>query len=235
MNIAIILSGGQGCRMDMDIPKQYIEIDGSPIIAWCLETFVKHRAIDALIIVLDPQWQTFVASLPVLTDSGKPIWYAPSGDTRQQSIYNGLKRAKECGASDEDIVVIHDGVRPLVDEEMICGVLDGCRDFDGAIASVAVKDNIYVACTEKRGEINDALWRRALFTGQTPEAYRFGKYLEIHERTSDKEIAVVTGGAEFAFRHGLKVTLTEGKDRNLKLTVPDDLEIFKILIRHEWK
>ena len=117
MNIAIILSGGQGCRMGADVPKQYIEIGGKPVIAWCRETFVKQSAIDALIIVLDLQWQTFVASLPVLAGSGKPVWYAPSGRTRQQSIYNGLKRAKECGASDEDIVVIHDGVRPLVDEE----------------------------------------------------------------------------------------------------------------------
>lgn len=81
--------------MGTDVPKQYIEIGGKPVIAWCLETFVKHSAIDALIIVLDLQWQTFVASLPVLSGSIKPIYYAYSGDTRQQSIYNGLKRAKE--------------------------------------------------------------------------------------------------------------------------------------------
>lgn len=224
MNIAIILSGGQGCRMDMDIPKQYIEVDGRPIIAWCLETFVKHRAIDALIIVLDPQWQTFVASLPVLSGPDKPIYYAHSGDTRQQSIYNGLKRAEECGTVDEDIVIIHDAARPSVSIRVIDDVLNACSGCDGAIAVLPVADTIYMSTDGLY--LSGLLPRDMLFAGQTPEAFRFKKYLRVHETLPQEDWRTMKGGLEIAYRGGLIIKFVQGAESNFKLTVPDDLERF---------
>lgn len=229
MNIAIILSGGQGCRMGADVPKQYIEIDGRPVIAWCLETFVKHSAIDALIIVLDPQWQTFVSSLPVLSGFDKPIYYAHSGDTRQQSIYNGLKRAKECGTADEDVVIIHDAARPSVSVRVIDDVIRTCSICDGAIPVLQVTDTVYL-CSDGVS-LSGLLSRDTLFAGQTPEAFRFGKYLRIHESLPQEDWRTLKGSSEIAYRGGLKIRLVSGDKSNFKLTDPDDLKRFAITLQ----
>ena len=143
-NIAIILSGGVGSRMGSKIPKQYIEIGGKPVIAYCLEQFANHRRIDAVIIALAAEWRSFVSDLLVVKTMRQPLYFANQGETRQHSIYNALKCAKEQGYNDEDIVIIHDAARPMVDSEIIDDCLNGCKLYDGAIASIDVKDTIYV-------------------------------------------------------------------------------------------
>ena len=134
MNIAIILSGGVGTRMGASIPKQYIEVCGKPVIYYSLIKFVESGSIDAYIIALDNQWKEYVEGFVSKIHINKPLFYSVPGETREHTIYNALKCAKQNGYADDDIVIIHDAVRPMVSKEVIDDCLEGCKNYDAAIA-----------------------------------------------------------------------------------------------------
>lgn len=229
MNIAIILSGGVGSRMGANIPKQYIEVQGKPVIFYSIEKFVKSGFIDAFIIALNNEWKDYVSLKLDELKIQVPIIYSIPGETREHTIYNALKMAKRSGYSEEDIVIIHDSVRPMVTTEVIRDCLDGCRDHDAAIATIDVKDTIYQS--EADNCITNVPNRSSLHAGQTPEAFHLGSYLKIHDERSYDEISSVTGGAQFAAQCGLKVFLSKGAEINFKLTTPEDLKRFEQIIK----
>lgn len=229
MNIAIILSGGVGTRMGANIPKQYIEVNNRPIISYVIEKFLAHEMIDSMIIALNEQWLEYVQGR--LPETKKNIYFSNPGETREHTIYNALKRAQEIGGGDDDIVIIHDAVRPMVSDRVITDCLDGCKKYDAAIATIDVKDTIYV-CTE--GEcITEVPNRSKLHAGQTPEAFKLGEYLKIHDESTYEEISMVTGGAQFAQQKGLQVFLSRGEEINFKLTTPEDLDRFTQIINNK--
>lgn len=225
MNIAIILSGGVGTRMGTKIPKQYIEVAGRPVLAYCIDSFEKCERIDAFIIALADEWKGYVQSNIQVS---KPLYFCEPGETREHSIYNALKCAKKEGYADEDIVIIHDAVRPMVSKQLITDCLDGAAQYDAAIATIDVKDTIYMS--EADNCITSVPKRANLHAGQTPEAFKLGKYLKIHDECTYEEICAVTGGAEFAYRCGLKVFLSKGAEINFKLTTTSDLDRFKQIV-----
>ena len=228
MNIAIILSGGVGSRMKSDIPKQYIEIDNRPIISYCLETFFKTNEIDAVVVVIAKKWQSYVENTTRMLRFVKPIWYAPSGETRQYSIFNGLKESEKHGVKDNDVVIIHDAARPLVSQELIQSCLSGCEDYDGVLPVIPVKDTIYQSSD---GVHIDCLLKRSeLFAGQAPEAFRFGKYLKIHQDMPREELLKINGSTEIAYKGKMSVKLISGDEMNFKITTPEDLSNFKSII-----
>ncbi len=231
MNIAIILSGGVGTRMGANVPKQYIMVEDKPVIIYSIEKFVTSGSIDAFIIALDNQWKDFVDEYVQKMNIQGPVMYSAPGETREHTIYNALKCAKENGYDDDDIVIIHDSVRPMVSKEVIDDCLKGCEDFDAAIATIDVKDTIYMSVADNC--ITDVPKRSTLHAGQTPEAFKLGKYLKIHDERTYEEICAVTGGAEFAFRCGLKVYLSKGAEINFKLTTPEDLQRFEQIIKED--
>ena len=114
MNFAIILSGGVGSRMKLNIPKQYVEVNGKPIINYCLETFLSCKIIDIIIVGVTDEWHDYVKKSISKISANKPIYFTSPGETRQFSIYNALKTIQEIGGQSEDIVIIHDAARPLV-------------------------------------------------------------------------------------------------------------------------
>lgn len=232
MNIAIILSGGIGTRMGANIPKQYIEVDGRPIISYSMEKFLDHDGIGYVIIALNDEWRQYVEDH--MPPTSKKIYFSEPGDTRELTIYNALRKAKETGASDDDVVIIHDAVRPLVSKEVIDRCLDGCVRYDASIATIDVKDTIYVS--QDGGDcITFVPDRSNLHAGQTPEAFRLGKYLKIHDDASDEEIRKVTGGAQFAQQQGLSVFIAKGAEINFKITTPEDLQRFVQVISDRQK
>lgn len=229
MNIAIILSGGVGTRMGANIPKQYIMVDDKPVIIYSLEKFVYSGSIDAYIIALDTQWKDFVDGYVRKMNISQPVMYSSPGETREHTIYNALKCAKQNGFSDDDIVIIHDAVRPMVSKQVIDDCLEGCSEYDAAIATIDVKDTIYQSLADNC--ITNVPNRSSLHAGQTPEAFKLGKYLKIHDERTYEEISAVTGGAQFAAQCGLKVYLSKGAEINFKLTSPEDLQRFKQIIK----
>lgn len=230
MNIAIILSGGVGSRMGLDIPKQYVEVNHHPIIWYCLKTFTENYHTDAIIIGVADEWKQYVEKQVKELESNKLVYYAKSGETRQYSIFNALRTAKENGCDDGSIVIIHDAARPLVSHELINRCYDACEKADGAMPVLAVKDTTYYS--EDGKQITSLLDRRKLWAGQAPEAFTFGKYLKVHEQMPREDLLKINGSTEIAFKSGLKVEMVQGDPMNFKITTPEDLLNFESIIKN---
>ena len=154
--------------------------------------------------------------------------YAPAGETRQHSIYNGLKCIDK-NAHDTDIVIVHDAARPLVSNQIISDCIKGAKECDGAMPVISVKDTVYQSADGM--QIDRLLKRSELFAGQAPESFDFKKYYKIHNEVSDDEIALTAGSSEIAYRHGMKIRMVKGSERNLKITTVEDLETFETILK----
>lgn len=227
MNTAIILAGGVGTRMGADIPKQFICVKDKPIITYCLEIFEAHNMIDNIVIVASEQWQDFISEQIKLYNITKFYGYAPPGATRQHSIFNGLKLASHFLCA-QDIVIVHDAVRPLVSDQIITDCLNGAMEKDGALPVISVKDTVYQSINGD--SIDKLLKREQLFAGQAPESFNFGKYYLIHTTVSDSEIASSVGSCVIAHRNGMDIKLVAGSERNIKITTKEDLDMFEAIL-----
>lgn len=139
----MILAGGTGNWLGEDIPKQYIDVAGRPIIAYCLDKFQKHPMIDRIVIVADSCWRAYICSWIDKEKAEKIMGFAPAGSSRQHSIANGMAFAKENGAAEKDSIIIHDAARPNVSMEMISKCLSRRNEADGIMPVLPVKDTIY--------------------------------------------------------------------------------------------
>lgn len=228
MNTAIILAGGVGSRMGVDRPKQFLMVQDKPIISYCLDIFQKHSEIDSIVIVVSEQWQDFTEEYVQKYGVTKVKGYASAGQSRQHSIYNGLKCIDK-NVPDTDIVIVHDAARPLVSDQIISDCIKGATDYDGAMPVISVKDTVYQS---KDGqEIGCLLKRSELFAGQAPESFKFRKYFDIHNQVTDEEIGATAGSSEIAYRHGMEVRMVKGSERNLKITTIEDLETFETILK----
>ncbi len=228
MNIAIILSGGIGSRMGLNLPKQYVMVNGQPILNYCVHTFLNNGLIDALVIGVADNWLDFVKGHIARLHPSKPIYYSKSGETRQYSIYNALKVVRANGFNDDDIVIIHDGARPLVSHDLINRCLKGCKVADAVMPVIPVKDTTYIS--EDGLHIQSLLNRSHLWSGQAPEAFRFGKYIEVHDEMLKDELLKINGSTEIAYKAGLNCQMVEGDPMNFKITTPEDLNNFKTIV-----
>ncbi len=231
MNIAIVLSGGTGTRMGLNVPKQYIEVGGKPIIQYCLQTLLKHHDVDMCIVVVADEWLDFVEKCVCRIKTMKKVFYAKPGALRQQSIINGLEVAMERGAAASDIVLIHDAARPLLSNELISNCLSACKSADAVLPVIPVKDTTYYSRDGK--QIDSLLERKTLWNGQAPEAFTFGKYYDANIRLTEDELRKITGSTEVSYRAGLKCILIPGDTNNFKITTKEDLSNFKALIENE--
>lgn len=230
MRIAIILSGGVGSRMGLDIPKQYVEINHHPVIWYCLKTFLSNERTDAIVIGVAEEWKLYVNKQIEELNSRKPIFYAKPGETRQYSIYNALRIVKENGFDNNSLVIIHDAARPLVSHELINRCYDACEKADGAMPVLAVKDTTYYS--EDGKSITSLLDRSKLWAGQAPEAFVFGTYYQLHEKMSHEELLKINGSTEIAYKCGLRVEMVQGDPMNFKITTPEDLSNFESIIQN---
>lgn len=231
MNIAIVLSGGVGSRMGLNIPKQYVEVNGKPIIEYCLNTLFHHSKIDMGIIGVADEWLEYVKKSVKRIGSPIPVYYSRPGETRQGSIINALKTAKECGAEESDIVLIHDAARPFLTSELISDCLEACKNADAVLPVISVKDTTYLSKDGKH--IDSLLERKTLWNGQAPEAFKFGSYYEANMKLSEEELNRITGSTEVSYRAGFKCVLIPGDTNNFKITTPEDLSNFKSIIKNE--
>jgi len=224
-NIAVILSGGTGTRIGGNVPKQYIEVNGKAIIMYCLETIAKITEIEEMVICLSDEWRPFVQEELQKAGVTKQVVYSQPGEIRQLTIYNALKVLREQGVDDDAIVVIHDAARPLVSEALLRRCIDGCKDADGVLPVLPVKDTLYMS---KDGNSISALLKRSeIVAGQAPEAFRFGRYLAVHDQMKYEDILKISGSTEIAYKAGLKVRLVPGEELNFKITTTEDLDNLK--------
>ena len=221
MGYAIILSGGVGTRLGLDIPKQYVKVKDKTVLQYVVEKIEACTLIQGYVIVAAEEWQDDILSMMDLSE--KFLGFAASGENRQLSIYHGLLELKKV-AKDHDLVLVQDAARPNTSDDLLlrCMQLD---DFvDGAMPVLPMKDTVYISHTGSR--VDELLNREEVFAGQAPESFRFGKYLRANERLLPDEILHINGSTEPAVRAGMNIALIEGEESNFKITTAADLERF---------
>ncbi len=236
MNYAVILSGGVGTRLGLDIPKQYYEVNGKPIIRYVIETFEKSDVVDGVVIVAAPEWQEYL--LEQISDKKKFLGFAEPGENRQLSIYNGLCYLKDRLVSDgqrsENVVVlIQDAARPNTSLKMIADCFSLSEDEDGAMPVLPMKDTVYSSMDGSR--ISGLLDRKTVFAGQAPESFRFEEYLAANNALLPDEILKVNGSTEPAIMAGMNIKMIPGDENNYKITTEADLKRFSQLFERDNK
>lgn len=230
MNVAIIIAGGSGHRMGQDIPKQFISIYDKPVLFYTVESFQNHPQIDAIEIVCIDGWCDMVWAYAKQFNITKLKWVVTAGDSAQESIRNGVYNLEsECG--EEDIIVVHDGIRPLVDEAVLTDVIVKCQQYGNAVTSLPYNEQIFLV----DDEISTVKYipRETLRRVSTPQAYRFGKLDRAYHEAYEKGIGI--HGSSYAntmmVELGERLYFAAGSDKNIKLTTKDDLELFKAYIK----
>ena len=220
MNIGLILSGGIGQRMNSQIPKQYLKCQEKMMITYSLETVYKHKQIDAVWIVAENIWRDKIEE-EQRGFSEKFKGFSDPGKNRQLSILNGL-RDISAFASADDVVMIHDAVRPFLAEKQISDGLNAIKNHDGVVPVLSIKDTVYYSKDGKK--ISELVKRNQIFAGQAPEFFRLAKYLKATEDLLPDKILRITGTTEVAIMAGLDVIMIPGDENNFKITTPKDLE-----------
>lgn len=226
MNVAIIIAGGVGIRMGQDIPKQFINIYGKPVIIYTLEEFQKHPLIDSIEVVCIDGWHDVLWAYAKQYGINKLKWIVSGGKTGQESIRNGVYNLEDKLNAD-DIVIIHDGIRPLVEEAVLSDVIVKCKQYGNAVTSMPYNEQIFVIDDEI--STTKYIPRETLRRVSTPQAYKFGKLVEKYHEAFEKEIGIY--GSSYTntmmVELGERLYFAVGSDKNIKLTTSDDLEIFK--------
>ncbi len=230
MNYAIILSGGIGTRMrDDGFPKQYIEVKGKPILMYTLETFEKNADVDQIMIVAAESWHEEIWKWARQYKIKKLRQITVPGKTRQHSILNGLEECASSSMNELDKVIIHDAVRPVVSSSLISLCFSALNEtYDGCMPVIPVNDTVYQSLTGN--EISNLLDRSTLFAGQAPEAFFLKKYYKINKEAEDETLINTRGTSEIAYKSGINVRLIKGEDSNFKITTPEDLRRFRIMV-----
>ncbi len=227
MNIALIIAGGSGRRMQQEIPKQFINVNDKPIIIYTLEAFQNHPDIDEIGVVCIDGWHDILRAYTRQYRIDKLKWIVPGGENGQDSIRNGVLEA-ERRYSREDILLVHDAIRPLVSHDIISDCIVQCRKYGSAIVTTPCNTAVLKKTgNECSGEIVE---RHSLAMTQTPQAFPIGKLADAHRAALERGIVNSVASCTLMIELGQTVHFSIGSETNIKLTTKDDLEIFKALL-----
>ena len=215
MNIGLLIAGGSGNRMGQDIPKQFMHVDGAPIIIWTLKAFEQHPDIEAIAVVCLRGWETVLQSYANQFCIKKLKWIFPGGDTGFESIHNGIYGLKEAGCDDEDMVLIHDGVRPLLSQEIISSNIAICKAYGYAITGIQCREAIlesHDGFTTKTSIPRDTLIRT-----QTPQTFRLGNIITAHEHAKVKGITNTVSSCTLIaeLEEDIEMHIVPGSEKNI--------------------
>ena len=235
MNIALIIAGGSGQRMNQDIPKQFINVYDKPVIVYTMEAFQKHPSIDAIEIVCLDGWHDVLRAYAKQFGIAKLENIVSGGKNGQDSIRNGLYDIASRHNGEDDIVLIHDAIRPMVSEDVITDNIRVCREYGNAIT--------VVPCTAAMLKTYDSLStteqvpRDNLKITQTPQAFFINDIVEVHKEALKKGITNSVASCTLYIEMGKKLYMSVGSEKNIKLTTTEDIEIFKAILnarKDEW-
>jgi len=217
--------------MGADIPKQFVQVNGKPVLFYTLEAFERHPMVDAIELVCIDGWQDTVRAYAKEYGISKLRWIVKGGASGQESIRNGVF-ALEGKCADDDVVVVHDGIRPLVDAAVLDDVIQKAWQFGNGVTSMPYNEQIFLVDQERPDTTVKYIPRETLRRVATPQAYRFGlldgKYHEAFERKVGIYGSSYTN--TMMTELGVRLYFAAGSDRNIKLTTPGDIEIFKAMI-----
>lgn len=227
MNIGLIIAGGVGARMLSAIPKQFITVDDKPIIIYTLEAFEKHPEIDAIAVVCIEGWEIILQNYAKEYNITKLKHIAPSGKVGQESIKNGLDELAKYYSND-DIVLIHDAIRPMVSHEIISECISVTKEKGNAIVCIPCQEAMME--TEDGASSTSSYPRDNLKRTQTPQGFKLGNILETHKKAKEMGITNSIASCTLLVETGQKVYFSKGSEKNIKLTTTEDLAIFRALL-----
>lgn len=234
MTIALIIAGGTGNRMGQDIPKQFLTVNEKPVIIYTLEAFQNHPKIDAIAVVCISGWETVLQSYANQFNITKLKYIIPGGDCGQASIRNGVYELEKHFDKD-DIVLIHDAIRPMVSDEIISDCISTTLEHGNSITCIP--------CAEAMLQTEDSVIscgsypREKLKRTQTPQGFKIGDICNLHREALEAGITNSVASCTLMIEMGKQVYFSKGSEKNIKLTTVEDLDIFKALLaskRAEW-
>jgi len=233
-NVGLLIAGGSGNRMHQDIPKQFITVNERPVIVYTLEAFEQHPEIDAIAVVCIEGWEQVLWAYAKQFNITKLKYVVPGGKNGQDSIRNGVYELEKHFDKD-DIVLIHDAIRPMVSAEIISDNIRVAREYGNAIT--------VIPCAEAMMQTEDGVVsvgsypRDRLKRTQTPQAFKIGDICDLHRRALEAGITNSVASCTLKIEMGEQVYFSAGSEKNIKLTTVEDIDIFKALLaakRSDW-
>ena len=232
--IALIIAGGTGARMHQDIPKQFLTVNEKPVIVYTLEAFQNHPEVDSIAVVCVDGWEQMVRAYARQFNITKLEHVVSGGENGQASIRNGVFELEKFFDSD-DVVLIHDAIRPMISAEIISDCIMKTKQYGNAITAIPCAEAML---TTTDGEMSDKTYPRDnLKRTQTPQGFRLGEICDLHREALSKGITNSVASCTLMTELGRKVYFSQGSEKNIKLTTVDDIDIFKALLmskRSEW-
>lgn len=231
-NVAIIIAGGVGSRMGANIPKQFLEVNNKSILAYTCEAFQNHKLIDAIEIVCVSGWEDEVWQYKEKYGISKLKWIVKGGDSCQESIRNGVMNLVD-KVNTNDNIIIHDGIRPLVDDDVLDDLIEKCNQYGNAVTAMPYNEQIFLM----DNDISTVKYipREQLRRVATPQCYKYELLLEKYHEAFANGIGIY--GSSYTntmmVELGVRLYFAKGSDRNIKLTTKGDLEIFKAMIENK--
>ena len=228
MNIAVIFAGGVGTRMNTkDRPKQFLLVHGKPIIVHTIEIFEHHPEIDGIVVVCVADWIDYMEEMKYRFRLDKIGAIVPGGETGQMSIYNGLKKAAELYGREENIVLIHDGVRPLITAELISDNIACVKEHGSAITCSPAKET--VALIDDSNGIDEIVPRDRSRIAKAPQSFYLDEILKAQEKSIADGNTNMIDSCTLMRYYGVKLFAVEGSSENIKITTPDDFYTFRAI------
>lgn len=232
MNIAIIFAGGSGVRMGSGIPKQFLEVNGKPIIIHTLQLFEFHKKIDKIYISVLKDYIPYMQKLVDDYHLSKICGIMAGGDTAQDSIYIALKKASQENPGDS-IVLLHDGVRPFVSYDVISKNIESVKKYGSAITCTSCYETILLS---DDGEVvRKVPFRKETYAAQAPQSFYLQDILDAHEeiRRSENGYTNMVDACTIMKTLGREVHMISGNRGNIKVTTPEDVFMFRALIQYK--
>ena len=225
---ALIFAGGTGKRMNTKtLPKQFLELHGKPIIIHTIEHFESHPEIKDIVVVCVDDWLDYCKDLLAKFNIKKVSQVVPGGETGQMSIFNGLETLREKYQGNDDYVLIHDGVRPLIDEEIISKNIESVKKYGTAITVKPVIET--VVQVDEEDIINNVIERSTCQTAVAPQSFVLSEIYSLHMRAQAEKLFDMTDSATLARYYGLSLHTVMGGSENIKITTPSDFYIFRAI------
>lgn len=228
MNIALIIAGGIGARMGQEIPKQFINVYDKPIIVYTMEAFQKNNNIDSIEVVCLDGWHDVLYAYARQFGISKLENVVSGGKNGQDSIRNGLYDIASRHTDSNDIVLVHDAIRPMLSDEIIDDNLKVCKEYGNAITVLPC--NAAMLKTYDGIEAEEQVPRDYLKETQTPQTFFLKDILNAHKEALERGITNSVASCTMYIELGRKLYLSKGSEKNLKLTTTEDIEIFKSLL-----
>ncbi len=227
MNVLLLMMGGSGTRLGAAIPKQFLKVEGKPIFQYILEAYSTLPEIGAICIVSHQEWISYVEEVVGEVSVACPVRVTAGGESRSESVRNGLQAIRDL-VVDTDIVLLHDATHPYMDAEGTRQVIRAAAEHGGATLGACQYDTCYQM--DEENLLEKVIPRQLIVSGASPEGFRYGEISHIYFSATKEELDRMTSAGAIALAHGVPMEVIPSNILNLKITYPQDLALFRLLV-----